>query len=220
MTHVVVSGANRGIGLEFCRQYVSQGATVTALCRQASPELEALDINIVEGIDVAQAIPADLIELALGDAKVDILINNAGILRFEDLSQLDMNTIEAQLQANTLGPLRVTEALLPYMESGSKIAMITSRMGSIEDNSSGGYYGYRMSKAALNCLGKSLAIDLAHQGISVALLHPGFVQTEMVNGAGDISAETAAERLMARINELSIEVTGSFWHSNGENLPW
>lgn len=81
MTHVVVSGANRGIGLEFCRQYVSQGATVTALCRQASPELEALDINIVEGIDVAQAIPADLIELALGDAKVDILINNAGILR-------------------------------------------------------------------------------------------------------------------------------------------
>ena len=121
---------------------------------------------------------------------------------------------------NALAPLRVTEALLPNLKEGSKVAMITSRMGSIADNGSGSRYGYRMSKAALNAAGKSLSLDLKDQGISVVLLHPGFVQTDMVNHAGDIPAETAAERLIQRIDELSLDTTGQFFHSNGEGLPW
>ncbi|MAL84047.1 MAG: short-chain dehydrogenase, partial [Idiomarina sp.] len=126
----------------------------------------------------------------------------------------------AQFEVNALAPLRVTEALLPNLKEGSKVAMITSRMGSIADNGSGSRYGYRMSKAALNAAGKSLSLDLKDQGISVVLLHPGFVQTDMVNHAGDIPAETAAERLIQRIDELSLDTTGQFFHSNGEGLPW
>jgi len=114
----------------------------------------------------------------------------------------------------------VTHALLPHLKSGSKIANITSRMGSIEDNTSGAYYGYRASKAALNALGKSLAIDLKPKGIAVAQLHPGFVQTRMVGFNGDISPEKAASGLCQRIEELNIENSGGFWHSNGESLPW
>ncbi|MEC9318776.1 MAG: SDR family oxidoreductase, partial [Pseudomonadota bacterium] len=110
--------------------------------------------------------------------------------------------------------------LLDNLEGGSKVALITSRMGSIGDNGSGSRYGYRMSKAALNAAGKSLAIDLKDKAIAVVLLHPGYVQTEMVGGRGDISPATAAERLMQRIDELTIETSGSFFHSNGEELPW
>jgi NAD(P)-dependent dehydrogenase (short-subunit alcohol dehydrogenase family) len=98
--------------------------------------------------------------------------------------------------------------------------MITSRMGSVTDNTSGGYYGYRMSKAALNIAGMSLAHDLKEQEVAVALLHPGYVQTEMVNNTGDISAAVAVERLMLRIDGLNMSNTGTFWHSNGEILPW
>jgi NAD(P)-dependent dehydrogenase (short-subunit alcohol dehydrogenase family) len=116
--------------------------------------------------------------------------------------------------------LRVTEALLGNLTADAKIAFITSRMGSIADNSSGGYYGYRMSKAALNAAATSLALDLKPRGIAVAILHPGYVQTAMVNFGGDISAEESAQRLSKRIEGLTLENSGNFWHSNGETLPW
>jgi NAD(P)-dependent dehydrogenase (short-subunit alcohol dehydrogenase family) len=114
----------------------------------------------------------------------------------------------------------VTQMLRQQLVKGAKVAMITSRMGSVTDNSSGGYYGYRMSKAALNIAGVSLAHDLKEQEVAVALLHPGHVQTEMVNYSGDISAAVAVERLMQRVEELNLDNTGTFWHSNGEVLPW
>jgi NAD(P)-dependent dehydrogenase (short-subunit alcohol dehydrogenase family) len=106
------------------------------------------------------------------------------------------------------------------MGQGSKIANITSRMGSIADNDSGGRYGYRASKAALNAFGKSLAVDLKPRGIAVAQLHPGYVKTRMVNFGGLISPEESARGLAERIANLTLENTGSFWHSNGEELPW
>ena len=222
--HIVITGANRGIGLAFVKHYRAQGHQVTAICRQSSPELEASEADIIEGIDVtAPQAPhsiATMLDAILGGKNIDLLINNAGILRRESLEDMDTQNIQAQFNTNALAPLAITHALLPLLKSGSKIAMITSRMGSIADNGSGNYYGYRMSKAALNAASKSLAMDLKDRGISVAILHPGLVQTDMINHAGDISADTAATRLAARIGELNIGNTGTFWHSNGEVLPW
>lgn len=124
------------------------------------------------------------------------------------------------MEINAYAPLRVCETLLTHLKSGSKIANITSRMGSIADNDSGGRYGYRASKAALNAFGKSLAMDLKPKGIAVAQLHPGYVKTRMVNFGGVISPEEAAAGIVARIDALTLDNTGSFWHSNGEELPW
>jgi NAD(P)-dependent dehydrogenase (short-subunit alcohol dehydrogenase family) len=124
------------------------------------------------------------------------------------------------MEVNAYGPLRVTQKLSPLLARGSKVALITSRMGSIGDNGSGGYYGYRMSKAALNAAGKSLAIDLAPRGVSVAILHPGMVKTAMTGSHGKVEPEDAARDLLARIDALGLDNTGTFWHANGEVLPW
>ena len=218
--HIVVTGANRGIGLEFCRQLRDQGNRITAVVRQASTALQALNINVIDGIDVSDASQVAKLTSALSGQSIDVLINNAGIFHNETLANMDFEAIDKQLQVNAIAPLRVVHALLPNLKEHSKIAMITSRMGSIADNGSGGYIGYRMSKAALNAASVSLAHELKSQGIAVGLFHPGFVQTQMVNFAGDISPEVAAERLCARIAELTLENTGGFWHSNGETLPW
>jgi NAD(P)-dependent dehydrogenase (short-subunit alcohol dehydrogenase family) len=148
------------------------------------------------------------------------LINNAGILSSEDLADLDFAAIQRQMEVNAYGPLRVSRKLLPNLKSGSKLVLITSRMGSIGDNTSGGMYGYRMSKAALNAAGASLARDLAGQGIAVAILHPGAVRTAMTGGHGQVSATDSVRGLLARIDELSLETTGQFRHANGEELPW
>lgn len=218
--HVVITGANRGIGLEFVKQYVALGYEVTAVVRNVSAELNALSVQIIEGVDVSQAQDVARLAEQLAGQKIDILVNNAGIFHNETLANMDFETLNAQLQINAVAPVRVTHALQANLTQGAKVAMITSRMGSIEDNGSGAYIGYRMSKAALNAAGVSLAHELKPKGVSVALLHPGFVQTQMVNFAGDISPELSAERLIARIDALNLQNTGSFWHSNGEQLPW
>lgn len=149
-----------------------------------------------------------------------MLINNAGLLGDEVLGNIDYDSIRQQFEINTIAPLQVTEALLDNLNEGGKIANITSRMGSIADNDSGGRYGYRASKAAFNAIGKSLAEDLKPRGIAVAQLHPGWVQTRMVNFGGLITPEESAAGLIERIENLTLENTGGFWHSNGETLPW
>ena len=217
---VFITGANRGIGLALAMQYIEAGYEVIASCRIASEELKATGAKVIQHIDVTNPKDIEKLGAELTGIKIDVLINNAGLLESETLGSINYRDVQRQFEVNTLGPLRVTEALLDNLSTGSKIGLITSRMGSIADNGSGGYYGYRMSKAALNAAGESLAKDLQPKGIAVAILHPGFVQTEMVNYAGDISADTAAERLKARLDELSIDTSGSFWHSNGELLPW
>ena len=219
--NIVITGANRGIGLAMTQQYAAQGYTVYAVCRTASSELNAISgVNVIDGVDVVQDQDLQRLQTLLADIEINILINNAGILSGDSLGNMDFSGIERQLQVNAIGPLKVTDALLSRLTKGSKVALITSRMGSMSDNGSGGYYGYRMSKAALNAAGVSLSQDLKSHGIAVGLFHPGFVQTEMVNHSGDISATEAASRLLQRIDELNINNTGSFRHSNGVDLPW
>ncbi len=220
MKHAVVTGANRGIGLELCRQLVEAGWSVTALCRRRTAELDALGVAVREDFDVTDADSLDALAEDLGADSVDLLVNNAGILESTSLDHLDLDSLRRQFEVNTLGPLRVTAALLPALRRGARVALVTSRMGSIADNTSGGSYGYRMSKAALNAAGKSLAHDLEPRGISVAILHPGYVRTDMTGGQGLIDVDEAAAGLLRRIEELTPDNTGTFWHSNGEVLPW
>jgi len=219
MPTVVVTGCNRGIGLALCRQLAGRGDDVVGACRERSDELDALGIEVVEGVDVTDQAGIDRLAGALAGRTIDVLVHCAGILTRETLEDLDLGRIRAQLEVNALGPLRVTAALLPCLGEGSKVAIVTSRMGSIADNTSGSRYGYRMSKAAVNMAGMSLARDLEDRGIAVGIFHPGMVATEMTGRQGIPPAE-AAEGLVARTDELTLETTGEFRHANGEALPW
>lgn len=218
--NVVITGGNRGIGLALVKHYKARGAVVFATCRNSCDELNNAGVTIISGVDVSKPdlLPEKLAPLM--DIDIDLLINNAGVLGQETIDDWDPNTIDYQFRVNALGPLLVTQSLLSRMTEKSKIALISSRMGSMADNGSGGYYGYRMSKAALNAAGVSMANDLSARGIAVGVFHPGFVQTEMVNGAGDIDADTCAQRLLERIDELNLSNCGRFIHSNGDVLPW
>lgn len=222
---VVITGANRGIGFAMANICKQRGDIVYALCRRSSPQLNALDVNIIENIDIATDLGVLQTKTALKNINIDLLINNAGILRNESLSDFNQETIKEQFMVNALAPLTLTNALLPNISAGSKIAFITSRMGSITDNTSGGRYGYRMSKTALNIGAVSLAKDLNDKEITVGIYHPGYVKTDMVNqqgstSNGDISAEVAAQRLISLMDNLTLEDSGVFKHSNGEVLPW
>ncbi|WP_396622069.1 SDR family oxidoreductase [Marinobacter sp. W-8] len=217
---VVITGANRGIGLELARHYAAEGCEVIGVCRQSSEELAGVAGQVIDGVDVTTDAGIDKLKSGLAGKRISLLINNAGLLQDEQLGSIDFDSIRTQMEINAYAPLRVAEALVPLMGQGSKIANITSRMGSIADNDSGGRYGYRASKAALNAFGKSLAVDLKPRGIAVAQLHPGYVKTRMVNFGGLITPEESARGLAERIANLTLENTGSFWHSNGEELPW
>ena len=219
MKKILITGANRGIGLELCRQLADRGDEVIAVCRMASKQLNDLDLRVIEGVNVSDDESVRGLQNQTGLEGLDWLINNAGILSVESLESLDFEAMEQQFRVNALGPLRVSKALLPKLGPGSKIGIITSRMGSVEDNTSGGYYGYRMSKAAVNMAGMSLARDLNERSIAVALLHPGMVATEMTGGRG-IPAEQSANGLIKRMDALGMTDTGSFWHAEGERLPW
>jgi len=220
MKTAVITGANRGIGLAISQQLSDKGWDIIAICRSESDEISAIASMVISGIDVTNSDDIKQIKKILGDQQIDLLVNNAGLLKNETLGEIDYDSLREQFEVNALSPLQVTEALLPNMIEGSKIANITSRMGSIADNDSGGRYGYRASKAALNAIGKSLAEDLKTRGIAVAQLHPGWVQTRMVDFNGLISAEESAAGLVERIEELNLSNTGGFWHTNGEVLPW
>ena len=231
MKHALITGANRGIGLEFCRQLAARGVRVFATCRTSSRELDALSsssggaVRVIAGVDVTSDAAVERLardEPALAGVQLDLLINNAGVLRRESLDDLDFERIREQFEINSLGPLRVTAALVREQKlgRGSKVAIITSRMGSITDNTSGSRYGYRMSKAAVNMAGATLARDLESRGIAVALLHPGWVRTDMTDQRGLVDVDESVTGLLARIDELTVSRTGGFWHSNGERLPW
>lgn len=219
MATVLITGANRGIGLQLCSQYSDRGDDVIAVVRSSNPELDALPVQVITGVDVGVGASIPVLKEAIGDQHIDILLNNAGILRSDRLDSLDYEAMEVQFRVNTLGPLRVTEALLNNLSAGSKVAIVSSRVGSIEDNGSGGNYGYRASKTAVNQVGMNLKHDLLPRGIAVGLLHPGLVATDMTGGTG-ITPKEAAEGLIKRIDDLNIENSGGFWHAEGYTLPW
>ncbi|AWL11643.1 3-hydroxybutyrate dehydrogenase [Saliniradius amylolyticus] len=220
MANVVITGANRGIGLAMTQAYLAQGHRVYGLCRAASEALKNSGAEVIEGVDISDFERLSQTLAPLQGVTIDTLVNNAGILGRETLDDLDVASMERQFRVNALGPLKLTQALLPNLKAGSKVALITSRMGSMGDNGSGSRYGYRMSKAALNAAGVSLSRDLADKGIAVAILHPGYVQTDMVNHNGDVTAEYSAQGLMQRIAQLNMENSGTFWHAQGQVLPW
>jgi len=219
MATVLITGCNRGIGLQLCAQFSARGDEVFAIVRSSSTDLDALPVRVIDGIDVGDGACMPHLKEAIGEQRIDVLLNNAGILLGDSLANLDFAAMEAQFRINTLGPLRVTRALLENLHSGSKVAIVSSRVGSIEDNSSGGNYGYRVSKAAVNMVGMNLKHDLEPLGIAVGLLHPGLVATDMTGGSG-ISPKESAEGLINRIDDLNIENSGGFWHAEGYTLPW
>ena len=223
MARILITGANRGIGLALVQHFRARGDEVVATCRRSSAALDASGARVEAGIDVTDdASLWGLVRRRAGRA-IDQLWLNAGVLARDSLEKMNADGFEAlrqQFEVNAIGPLRVAHALLNNLQQGSKIAIITSRMGSMADNGSGGYYGYRASKAAVNAIGKSLAVDLAPRGIAVFLLHPGYVATDMVDGHGDITPDVAAQRLVGVVDGLGLDRSGSFWHSNGSELPW
>ncbi|TGL76333.1 SDR family oxidoreductase [Leptospira yasudae] len=218
--NVFITGSNRGIGLELTKQFLSKGDQVFALCRKSSPDLVKIKpTRILEGVDVLNSNSIRSLSSKLLDTKIDILINNAGILIPDNLQSLDEENVFTQFLVNALGPLKMVKALLPHLNPNAKLVFLTSRMGSIADNSSGSYYGYRASKAALNAIAVSLARDLSPKGISVGIFHPGMVATQMTGGQG-IPPEESAQGLVERIESLNLSNSGKFFHQNGEELPW
>jgi len=224
MANILLTGANRGIGLQIATQLAARGDRVFATCRTPSEALSALDVTVLDGVDVTDDASVAQLMARVGEQLISAplhgLINNAGVLLRDTPGGRDLSSVRTQFEVNSMGPLRVSLAALPLMGKGSKVAIITSRMGSVTDNTSGGAYGYRMSKAAVNAFGKSLSIDLKPMGIAVGLFHPGWVRTDMTGGNGLVDAEESAAGLIARYDELTLEGTGSFVHMNGDALPW
>ena len=179
--------------------------------------------RVETGVDVTDADALAALARKLEGRRIDRLLLNAGVMTREALGKIDeagFDAMRRQFEINSLGPLRVAQALLGNLGEGSKIGILTSRMGSVADNGSGGYYGYRASKAAANAIGKSLAVDLQPRGIAVFLLHPGYVATDMVGGKGDLTPMQSAGMLLDRLDQLGLAQSGSFWHANGSELPW
>lgn len=221
MARYVVVGANRGIGLELTRQLAARGDAVVAACRSANPELRETGAEVHENVDVTDDGSVErFVAATKAGGPVDVLVHVSGILIPDNYDALDFDDIRQQFEVNTLGPLRVARAFAPFMKTGGKIGILSSRVGSLTDNTSGGNYGYRISKTAVNMAGRNLAYDLQSLGIAVLLLHPGYVRTDMTGGRGHIAPDESARGLIQRLDELGMEQTGTFWHADGSQLPW
>ncbi len=218
--NVVIIGSNRGIGLELVKHYTNSGANVFALCREASDDLKSLACTVIEDIDTVDDKLMTSLSKTLPVEHIDILIHNAGILNSDSFPDIDLANMLTHFDVNTLGPLRTILGLKSKLNKGSKVGIVSSRVGSINDNDSSNNYAYRISKTAVNMLGKCLSIDFKEKGVAVALLHPGYVRTEMTKGNGLINADEAAQGMIQRMEELSLETTGIFVHSSGEILEW
>ena len=220
----LVTGANRGIGLELARQLAARGERVIATARdpEKARELRQLDTR-VEALDVADEASVRAFAGRLEGQPVDVLVNNAGVgVGRGELGALDMDELRRCFEVNTLGALRVTQALLENVRAGERkvVANVTSKMGSIADNTSGGSYAYRASKCALNMVTKSLSVDLARDGVTCVVLHPGWVKTDMGGSSAPLSVEESARGLLEVIDGLTPEKTGEFFDYSGETIPW
>ena len=226
---VVITGANRGIGLEFVSQYLADGWQVYGCCRrpESATQLVGLASNSalsIHELDVGNPDSVEKLALALSEQSIDLLINNAGIYGGERQSFGDIDYAQwAQvLEVNTLGPYRVSTALANQVgNSGQRLMVnVSSAMGSIERYTTGGHYIYRSSKAALNMVTVNLAHDLRSRGITVLSVHPGWVRTDMGGSSADISAQTSAAGLRQLISNTTIEDSGRFFSWDGSALPW
>lgn len=219
MSTALVVGASRGIGRELLRQLVERGDQVIGTVRTSDPALTQFGARIIDDVDVTDDIAANHLADVIADTPPDLVIHNAGVLESDHFESLSLDAMRRQFEVNTLGPLRIIRALVPVLSRGARVGIVSSRVGSIDDNGSGNNYGYRVSKAAVNMVGKNLSHDLRGRGIAVALLHPGLVATRMTGGRG-IDAADAARGLIERMDALDLTTTGSFWHAEGYPLPW
>jgi 2-glutathionyl-2-methylbut-3-en-1-ol dehydrogenase len=224
MNRVLVVGADRGIAYAICRQLAGRNDEVIAACLESGGDLRERGVKIVPDIDVtSDAAVARLGRAVNIDGKpLQWLLHIAGVLGVDQLGAIDFADVRRQFEINTLGPLRVVQALLPALQAGAKVGIVTSRVGSLADNHSGGMYAYRISKCAANMVARNLHHDLAKRGIAVTALHPGMVATDLTRGfTGDfITPDQAAAGLIQRMDELTAETSGGFVHANGERLPW
>jgi NAD(P)-dependent dehydrogenase (short-subunit alcohol dehydrogenase family) len=220
----LVTGANRGLGLEFVKQLQAKGYKVIGTARKPdkATELKATGAR-VEQLDVASQSSVEALAEALKGVPIDVLINNAGMAIQKDssLETLDFDAMERTFQVNSLGPLRVTQALLPNLQAGKDktIINITSRLGSIE-LSTGGLYSYRTSKTALNQINKLISVELAPQGFTSIVMHPGWVKTDMGGAGATLDIPESISGMLAVIDGLTVDQTGKFYSFNGEELPW
>ena len=231
MATVLITGANRGLGLEFTRQYAADGWNVIACCRQPSlaTDLDRLagqyNTIQVEALDIADFAQIDTLSRKLSSCCIDVMINNAGIYgdsQAGGFGQLDYQTWTKTLVINTQAPIKMAEAFLNQIKCSEKklIVNISSLMGSIADNDSGGSILYRSSKAALNAAMKSLAIDLKNQSIGVLILHPGWVKTDMGGPNALIYAAESVSGMRVVIDGFSLQQSGGFVKYDGTSLPW
>ncbi|PKO47070.1 MAG: short-chain dehydrogenase [Betaproteobacteria bacterium HGW-Betaproteobacteria-22] len=225
---VLITGTNRGIGLEFVKQYVQEGWRVFACCRdpEHATDLQALaklhsNIQILS-LDVADFKQIDALALQLRDEEIDVLINNAGIYPDGSMGNVDTNDWLDAFKVNSMAPLKMAEAFTSHVAKSrlKKIATMSSKMGSIDDNSRGGSYIYRSSKVAANMVMKSLSIDLKPFGISVVTLHPGWVLTEMGGPNALIDTKTSVSGLRRVIENLTLNTTGQFIAYDGKAIKW
>ncbi|QED26916.1 SDR family oxidoreductase [Microvenator marinus] len=226
--HFLVTGANRGLGLEFTKQLLEAGHQVIATSRNPS---EASDLRALESaslrlmaLDISKPESVDAFAKALNDEAIDVLINNAGHYSRVSVGfdHLNFDGVLHDFAVNGIGTLRVTQALLPNLRRGNakKIANISSKMGSITDNTSGGSYAYRMSKAAVNMATRSLANDLRSEGFTVLTFHPGWVQTDMGGPNALIEPPESIAGMLKVVDNAGLEQSGRFWDYRGQELPW
>lgn len=226
MPGYLIVGADRGIGKSICTALAKRGDAVTAVCMEKGADYEGSRVAVIPGIDVTsdETVAEMARALRSRDAKIDVLIHVAGVLGLDELGKIDYRDMRRQFEINTLGPLRAIEASLPFLSHGSKVGIITSRVGSLSDNGSGQMYAYRVSKAGANMVALNLHHDLSKRGIAVAALHPGMVATALTKdypgNFNYITPEEAAAGLIARMDALTAETSGRFWHANGDQLSW
>lgn len=220
-------GADTGIGEALALAVNGRGHSVVAACLGEAPALKAAGVEVLPGIDVTSGDAVALLKRRLAELEVDLLVHVAGVMCESHFGTLDFAAMQHEYDVNALGFLRIAQAVAPRMSAGGKIGVVTSRVGSLDDNTSGGMYGYRMSKAAANMAALNLARELAPRQIAVLCLHPGTVRTQLTATLLDrrtagiaVEPDAAAAGLLARLDELTLETTGTFRHANGEALPW
>ncbi len=221
---VLITGANRGIGLELARQYSADGWQVIGTARRpdAADDLRDLDVTVMQ-LDVTDQASVEQLAADLDGQSIDVLINNAGILPMvRSISEIDYDEFNRTIAVNTVGPIRVTRALLPNLRASEmkKIINTTSILGSISRKTSGGFYGYSESKAALNMFTRSLAAELKPEGFICIVIHPGWVQTDMGGPSAPVTPEKSASGIRNVIANLTAEGSGEFWTFEGQQLPW
>ena len=230
MATILVTGANRGLGIEFVEQYLNEGNDVIATYRNENSSMDLIEMGNERSnlkllqLDVSSNKSLNSFAENLGDSPIDIFINNAGVYgpRNSSFGNVDEENWIPAIKINAIAPILLTQLIIKNIRSGAdkKLIYITSKMGSIDDNKGGGAYVYRSSKTALNAVVKSLSVDLENEDIVVALIHPGWVKTDMGGPNALIDKETSVRGMTEVISNLDISSTGNFYNYDGSIIPW